>query len=77
MNGGSNSSEEPVLEQGGRRPRSLAWVSGVWRLQRNPDGETSCSYWAETEQAQGKRYTQERAQRKSAAQGTRLPRHFI
>ena len=37
MNGGSNSSEEPVLEQGGRRPRSLAWVSGVWRLQRNPE----------------------------------------
>lgn len=40
-------------------------------------GETSCSYWAETEQAQGKRYTQERAQRKSAAQGTTLPRHFL
>lgn len=42
VNGDSNSSEEPVLEQGRQRQWSLAWVSGIWPLQCNP--ELAC-FW--------------------------------
>lgn len=42
INRDSNSSEEPVLEQGRRRQCSLARVSGIWRLQCNP--EPAC-FW--------------------------------
>lgn len=42
VNGDSNSSEEPVLEQGRQRQWSLAWVSGIWPLQCNH--ELAC-FW--------------------------------